>query len=41
MTSPEVSIIVPAYNEDTLIINTLDGLQSYMRTRSENYEVII
>src|SRR5215211_8965157 len=41
MTSPEVSIIVPAYNEGTLIINTLDGLQSYMWTRSENYEVII
>ncbi len=41
MTNPEVSIIVPAYNEDTLIMNTLDGLQSYMRTRSENYEVII
>jgi len=41
MTNPEISIIVPAYNEDALIINTLDGLQSYMRTRSENYEIIV
>ncbi len=41
MKNPEISIIVPAYNEDALIINTLDGLQSYMRTRSENYEIIV
>jgi dolichyl-phosphate beta-glucosyltransferase len=41
MTNPELSIIVPAYNEDALIINTLDGLQSYMRTRFENYEIVV
>src|SRR5512133_1207845 len=41
MTNPEISIIVPAYNEDALILNTLNGLQSYMRHRSENYEIVL
>ncbi len=41
MTSPELSIIVPAYNEESLIVNTLDGLQSYMETRSEPYEIVV
>src|SRR5215213_11483459 len=41
MIKPEISIIVPAYNEDALIMNTLDGLQSYMRTRPESYEILV
>ena len=41
MKTPELSIVVPAYNEETLIVNTLDGLQSFMKTRSESYEIII
>ena len=41
MKTPELSIVVPAYNEETLIVNTLDGLQSYMKTRSESYEIVV
>jgi dolichyl-phosphate beta-glucosyltransferase len=41
MKTPELSIIVPAYNEESLIVNTLDGLQSYMETRSELYEIVV
>jgi glycosyltransferase involved in cell wall biosynthesis len=41
MTSPELSIIIPAYNEEALIVSTLDCLQSYLSARSERYEIII
>ena len=41
MKTPELSIVVPAYNEETLIVNTLDGLQSFMKIRSESYEIIV
>ena len=41
MTSPELSIIVPAYNEEALIVSTLDGLYSYLSARSESYEIIV
>lgn len=41
MKTPELSLIVPAYNEEALIANTLDGLQSYMRTRPEGFEIVV
>ena len=41
MTITEISIIIPAYNEETLIINTLESLRAYMATRSEKYEFIV
>lgn len=41
MKIPELSVIVPAYNEEQLIVHTLDGLQSYMKTRPESYEIVV
>jgi len=38
---PELSIIVPAYNEEALIVSTLDGLQNYLAARPEQYEIIV
>lgn len=39
--APEISIVVPAYNEAALIRGTLDGLRSYLRTRPELFEIIV
>ena len=41
MTSPELSILIPAYNEEALIGSTLDGLKVYLAARPETYEVIV
>jgi dolichyl-phosphate beta-glucosyltransferase len=41
MTSPELSIIIPAYNEEALIFSTLDCLQSYLSARPESYEILV
>src|SRR5215208_5275204 len=41
MTSPDLSIIIPAYNEEALILSTLNGLRSYLSTRPEQYEIIV
>ena len=41
MTSPELSILIPAYNEEALIENTLDGLKLYLSARPETYELIV
>ncbi|HSL31918.1 MAG TPA: dolichyl-phosphate beta-glucosyltransferase [Anaerolineales bacterium] len=41
MTSPDLSIIIPAYNEETLISSTLDCLHAYLASRPERYEIIV
>jgi dolichyl-phosphate beta-glucosyltransferase len=41
MTSPELSIIIPAYNEEALIVSTLDSLNVYLSVRPEEYEIIV
>ena len=41
MTAPELSLIIPAYNEEALIVSTLDGLDSYLSARPETYDIIV
>lgn len=41
MSTPELSIIVPAYNEEDLIVSTLDGLHDFFASRNEVYEIIV
>lgn len=41
MKTPQISIVVPAYNEEQLIVHTLDGLQAYLKTRAESYEIVV
>ena len=41
MTPPELSILIPAYNEEALIVSTLDCLQAYLLARPEPYEIIV
>jgi dolichyl-phosphate beta-glucosyltransferase len=41
MTTPDLSIIIPAYNEEALIAGTLDSLQTYLSARPEQFEIIV
>lgn len=37
----DLSIVIPAYNEEALIVNTLESLRSYMAARAERYEIVV
>lgn len=39
--TPDLSVIVPAYNEEAMIVDTLTGLQTYLSGRAESYEIIV
>jgi dolichyl-phosphate beta-glucosyltransferase len=41
MTTLDLSIIIPAYNEEALIASTLDSLQIYLSARPEQFEIIV
>ncbi|MDQ2691958.1 MAG: glycosyltransferase, partial [Chloroflexota bacterium] len=41
MTSPDLSVIIPAYDEEALISSTLDCLHVYLTSRPERYEIIV
>lgn len=41
MTVLDLSIVIPAYNEEALIVATLESLQSYMAARPERYEIVV
>jgi dolichyl-phosphate beta-glucosyltransferase len=41
MNSPELSMIIPAYNEEALIVSTLDCLHSYLSRRPESFEILV
>jgi dolichyl-phosphate beta-glucosyltransferase len=38
---PSLSVIVPAYNEEDRVGNTLDGIMSYLDKTGEDYEIIV
>jgi dolichyl-phosphate beta-glucosyltransferase len=41
MAATDISVVVPAYNEEALIQSTLEGLCSYLIARSESFEIIV
>jgi dolichyl-phosphate beta-glucosyltransferase len=41
MTTPYLSIIIPAYNEESRLISTLSRIDEYLREQSYSYELIV
>ena len=41
MTSLDLSVIIPAFNEESLIVSTLDCLHSYLSARPQSFEILV
>jgi dolichyl-phosphate beta-glucosyltransferase len=41
MAAIEISVVVPAYNEEELIESTIEGLFYYLRSRPESFEIVV
>jgi dolichyl-phosphate beta-glucosyltransferase len=41
MSVPDISIIIPAYNEEALIASTLECVNTYLSARPERYEILV
>lgn len=41
MTGPEISVVIPVYNESIHITNSLARIESYVKEVTENYEMIV
>jgi dolichyl-phosphate beta-glucosyltransferase len=41
MAATEISVVVPAYNEEILIESTLEGLCAYLRAHPEPFEIVV
>ena len=37
----EISVVIPAYNEENRIVPTIDTIKKYLNKHSKNYEIII
>ncbi len=41
MNAPSLSVVIPAYNEESRIVATLEETLTYLRSREESFEVLI
>lgn len=41
MELPNISIVIPAFNEETVIVNTLEKVSEYLEGRYPSYEIIV
>jgi dolichyl-phosphate beta-glucosyltransferase len=41
MTSLDLSVIIPAFNEESLIVSTLDCLHTYLSARPQSFEILV
>ena len=41
MTAPRLSVVIPAYNEELRLPNTLEAILSFLSARSEPFEIVV
>ena len=39
--APQLSIVIPAYNESARLPRTLDAILAWLQTRSESWEILV